>query len=327
MSISRLIFIIVVTSCAVALGQVGDAESSIEGREVVEPADVYARVSLLRAELEFIRHQMGSPSNRQAEIEVSDAAPREVFFQALTLFRKADRLCFEQARQRAAVPKTPGGVIQPRHVRGVVMHALERVRRVKEELGIDENANVSARDPNKTPTDVFKAIVQANRQINLMLDHRFSPSDVYQQVTLAISYASRLLVQFPGAARIPATPDFEPGKQPSDVYQRLVDCFDQIRDIAELSEVKVLELDVGGEHLAEVTPSDVYDIASLLVSELAFLHNLSKDTQSPHDLYYPGRKFPSHVYQRVGILEAQLSALQDRVSRVPEWLGARPGGQ
>ncbi len=298
----------------------GEHASSQDRTQEIEPPDVFVRIALLRSELELIRYEMGKPQNHQPEIEVTNAAPREVFFQALTLFRKADRLCFEQIRERVPLPETSTGEIRPPHVFAVVDAALGRVRRVKAKLGIGEQSQEMPRDATKTPTHVFRAIVQANRQLNLLLDQQFAPSDVYQQVTLAISYGSRLRARFPEATPIPEAPPFEGGKRPADVYRRLVGCFEQTRRIAEHSRLKVLELKVGGEHLEEVTPSDVYDLASLLVSELAYLHSKLQDAKPPHETYYPGRKFPSHVYQRVGILDALLLELLRWADEAPNWL-------
>ncbi len=293
----------------------------------VEPSDVFVHVGLVRAELELIRAVMGKPYDTQKEIGVEDAAPREVFFQALTLFRKADRLAFEQARQRAPVPSTPSGDIRPAEVRQVVDAALHRVRLVKKTLGIDEQSRPPPRDPDKTPTDVFRSIVTANRQMNLLLDRQFSPSDVFQQVTLAVGYSGRLLAHFPDATRIASPPPFEPRKRPADVYRRLVECFERIRQIAEQSGLKILTLKINEADLAEVTPSDVYEIASLVTSELAYLHAQLPGAQSAREVYYPGRKFPSHVYQRAGVLEAQLQELQSLVRHDPDWLSARRDGE
>ena len=82
----------------------------------------------------------------------------------------------------------------------------------------------------------------------------------------------------------------------------------------------MLILEVGESQFETVTPSDVYDIASLIVSELAYLHEQLKQLQSPRKVYNPGRKLPSHVYQRTGILEKQLTDLLKRVEKKPGWL-------
>ena len=178
---------------------------------------------------------MGKPRNEQPELGVKGAAPREVYFQALTLFVKADRFCFEQTRQRTPQVESPAGEPQPEDVRRVVDVVLDCVRQVKKHYDVELKAATIEVEPGKTPTDVFRSIVQANRQVNLLLDERFAPSDVFQQVTLAVGYTAQLLKPYPGAELIPEEPVFDPGKTPGDVYRRLLGCFENLREIAAAS--------------------------------------------------------------------------------------------
>lgn len=64
----------------------------------LQPPDVFLQVGIVRAELELIRLEMGKPENSGEPVLILEAAPREVFFQALTLFRKANRLSYEHLR-------------------------------------------------------------------------------------------------------------------------------------------------------------------------------------------------------------------------------------
>lgn len=322
---SSLLLLVV---CQVATGQVraqSTPDQATGATAVVEPADVFVHVALVRSELELIRAVMGKPIDTRMEIDVQHAQPREVFFQALALFRTADQLCFEQARRRTAGPSTRSGDIQPREVYQVVDAALERVRLVKKTLGIDDRSPSPQRDPSKTPTDVFRSIIAADQQLNLLLDRPFSPGDAFEEVTMAVGYTARLLAHFPGATRIGDPPPFESSKQPADVYRRLTECFQLIRQIAELSKLSVLTLDISKAKLAEVTPSDVHVIASLIVSELAYLHAQLPDARAAREVHDPGRKFPSHVYQRAGILKGQLQELQNLVRQHPNWFSGKEG--
>jgi hypothetical protein len=107
-------------------------------------------------------------------------------------------------------------------------------------------------------------------------------------------------------------------KIPADVYDRLVRCYAHFRRIAIASRLKCLDLRTQSD--SKTAPSDVYDIASLLVSELAYVNaQLPKSRPAPQR-YYSGDKVPSDVYQRVGILEAQLTALADLVEHNLDWL-------
>lgn len=295
--------------------------TSVAGQESIGPPEIYARVALVRSELDRIRAVMGRPENLQSEIGVEGAAPREVYFQALTLFRKSERLCFEQTHERASPPSVPDGEITPADVGEMVDAALERIRLVRNDIGIPQDLPTPELDPQKTPNDVFRSIVQANRQLNLLLDNRVSPSDVYEQVTLGISYAARILSHFEAADRYPLAPEFESKKRPADVYRRSLEIFEQLRSIADQSGLEMLKLTVNDEIIEQATPSDVYDIVSLLVSELAYVHSHVPDAKPPRNVVFPGRKFPSHVYQRAGILKAQLSELERLSKDAPDWLG------
>ena len=285
----------------------------------IAPPDVHARVMLLQRELELVRYEMGRPKRLEGGGRIAGVAPREVYFQALTLFRKANRLSFEHTREIVDEFPRPDGEIEPAEVLAVVENALARIRRVKEKLGISQTIAREAPDPSKTSDDVILAILQSSQQLNLLLDEPFSPAEVYEQLTVAIGYTARLRAQFPGD-RIPETPPFESGKVPSDVYRKLLDCFTIVRRIAERSNLSMLSLEVSEGGVTSAIPSDVYDVATLLVSELAYLWEQLDDIPPPRAAYYPGRRFPSHVYQRALLLERQLTELDQLVDSRPGWL-------
>ncbi len=285
----------------------------------IAPSDVHARVMLLQQDLELVRYEMGKPKRLEGGGRIAGVAPREVYFQALTLFRKANRLSFEHTREIVDDLPRPDGEIKPADVLAVVNNALGRIRQVQDKLGINHAVAPEAPDPSKTPDDVILAILQASQQLNLLLDQPFSPAEVYQQLTLAIGYTARLRAQFPGD-RIPETPVFESGKRPSDVYRKLLNCFAIVRRIAGESNLSMLSLEVHEGNLANAIPSDVYDVATLLVSELTYLWEQLDDVPPPREAYYPGRRFPSHVYQRALLLERQLLELEQLAGSRPGWL-------
>jgi hypothetical protein len=273
---------------------------------------------LLRGHVEQIRVEMGKLAVPERVIDVSGVAAREVYFQAQTLFEKANRLSFEYTRQIADPPADPEPPIQPKHVLALVESALGRIRLVKAELGIPEPVEVPAFDESKTAADVIVATLHASRGLNQLLDQPFSSSEVYRQVTLAMGYTARLRAQFPGD-RIPEAPAFERGKEPQDVSHRLRSCLSIVHQIAHRSGIEMLRAQRTDDR-ARVTPGDVYDLATLIVSELAYLWSRLEDVSPPRPAYYPGRKFPSHVFQRAGQLERQLSELRARVEAEPDWL-------
>ena len=314
-----LALLLLVSCCLSAVPPAAAAPSE----EEVTPAHVYALVSLFRQELDLVRVEMGRPKERRSPLQVRGAAPREVYFQALALFQGVNRLSFEMTRSEIPAPTINKERILPADVRDVMHLALERLRHVEESLGLRHTLALPPIEAGRTPTDVFKSIVQAVRQLNLLLDRQLSPSDVFQQVTRALGYASGLRANFAGR-RMPATPPFERAKTPAQVFGKLIDCFRLVRRIASESGVGVLALSVPRAELEAVSSADVHSMASLLVSELRHLHTKLPKAPPPRQTYYPGKKLPSHVYQRAGLLEAQLKDIAALAKTQPGWLAQGP---
>lgn len=279
----------------------------------VEPKHCYARMERVHAELDLIREEMGRPADHRAEPAVANAAPREVYFEALAMFRKADRLCFERTGEQAVLPHPPApGDVQPADVLAVVDAVLERLGTVKARIGAPAAAAEAQPVDGKTPSEVLVSILRASRQLNALVDQAFSPNDVYQQCSLALGYAARLAAR--AGAPAPALPAFERKKRPADCYRRLTACLASLHDGMARADLSSLDFTPAAYDDADILPSDVYDLASLVISELAYLHALVPGLAPPSaaDLYEFGHKLPSHVYQLAGALEVQVQAIASR---------------
>jgi hypothetical protein len=287
------------------------------------PSDVYAHVELVLGELELLRQEMGRPKDSRPELGLSQAQARNSFFEALTLFRKADRLCFERTGEQAALAHPPpGGEIQPTHVRAVVDIALTRLRQVKHKLGVTEGATVPGRVDGKKPADVVKLLTKANRQLNLMLEQPFSPNDVYQLMTMAVGYTAVLLGRADTKAKL-ELPAFERKKRPGDVYKRVWTCLGKLDRVMETIGQPMMDVAETQIPVEQISPSDVYDLASLLLAEVVYLHSRVPSLGPPaaSEFYEVGHKLPAHVFQMVGYLEAHLDALAAAVAKDPKVLG------
>lgn len=293
--------------------------------EEITPADVLARVQLLRDTLELIRFEMGKPLPTQVEAIVTNVHSHEAYFQALTLFHKADRLALELTGSTGIPPEPISlSALAPLHIWKMVNMSYLRILAIKEELGLKEIISERLEDSSTSLTETGRAIVQANRQINLLQEQHFAPSDVAQQVLLASQYAKRLLARFPQLQVTSENPPLERGKQPADVFLRLIECYASLETIAHQSGIPVLHLDLPAAKSVglsrQLEPSDVYDMGTLLVSDLAYLQGQSKKIDPPKSIPYPGRLFPSHVYQQATVLLHQLKALEQFVATDPKWI-------
>jgi hypothetical protein len=273
------------------------------------PADVLARVELVRANVGILRFFMGKPPPPHALLRVEGAQPREVYSQAQNLQRRANRLAFEQVRVARSEPAPRPQLARPADVFAVVDQALEAVLLVKADLGIDTAVAEALRPESTTPSEVFSAIVSASSEINNLLQKRTSPSDVFQLVTAAVHVAAAMHVAIPNGPDLPLEPPFEPNKMPADVYLRVQDCLGLVRKVSASRGMEMLEFEVDSESAARVTPNDVGDLAALVLEELESLHARFPDAKTPVRAYYPGKRFAAHVYQRAGFLEKILSDL------------------
>jgi len=116
------------------------------------------------------------------------------------------------------------------------------------------------------------------------------------------------------------------GKRPVDVYFLLNKCYARIHAILEYSGIEALTLQIpnlkpNDDESTNIRASDVYDLTTLLLSELAYLQGQLTDTvPANQQAYARGFKVPSHVYQRAEVLLSQLIELETRVSENPDWL-------
>lgn len=317
------------TAWAIAAVGVGAAVSATAAGSTPpeRTADLSLRVEALKAELESLRWYMGKPSDEQPTIAVNGATPREVYSQALCLLENANRLCFEHTREPETPPVHPSGEIDETDVLRLIEAALGRIGRVQSHYGFESLGVTEQVDHGETYSDIFQAVVQADRQMNLLLEKHVAPSDVFEEVTTAIGYAARLLETHPGATVMPEAPAYQAGMRPADVYRRLLDCMDHVHTIADGVSAEVMQCDQDDARIDQAQSVDVQHLASLIVAELSYLHSRTPDAAPPRAVYYVGRKFPADVYQRAGMLEAQLVQLARLVEQNPQWLAPRRSEQ
>jgi len=270
--------------------------------EDVQPAHCYARAQRVLADVTLIRNEMGRTADSRTAPEITNAQPRECYAEASATWYKATRLAREiGTTMPAAAPVGPSLLdIKPGHVLQLIEAVDHVVGTIKRRLEISETSADPAIEPQRQPSDVLVTLVRINREMSRTLERPFTPSDVYGVVALASAYAARL-------GGVPKTAPFERGKRPADCYARLEACLAATVGLAEKRNQKGLALRGA---LADVTPGDVYDLASLVLGEVKLIHALSQDVAPVSEPAPAGHYLPSHVYQLARTLEAQLGAIR-----------------
>ena len=274
----------------------------------VRPPDCHARALRVLGEVALIRDEMGRTEDGRPVPEVTGAAPREAYFEALALWSKVARLAREVGTAALPPPPEPPRLteVRPGHVLAVIDASLGQLVAAKSRLGIGDAAPQPAAEPQRQPADVLVVLIRANRELSRALERPFTPEDVFHQVALASAYAGRILAARGLAAPQPSR--FERRRRPADCYRRLEACLARLAVV--IGAAGHPALSARGTP-ADVVPGDVYDLASLVLGELAFLHAVTPDALPVH-VFSPvpgGHRLPAHVYQLAGTLEQQLDAL------------------
>jgi hypothetical protein len=107
-------------------------------------------------------------------------------------------------------------------------------------------------------------------------------------------------------------------KFPRDVFEVLWQTCESLHQVLRDSNVTALELHRGyvGEE-----PSDVYDLASLIVSELEYVASFLPIQDGPSvALAFPSPTLPAHNFRRARQLQAAIGELAVAVRARPDWL-------
>lgn len=299
--------------------------SAPSAAEEVRPSHVLREVLRVHATVESIRLRLGISGALKPAFDVSGATPYEVYFQALALLQKSNWLAREFDGEITPPPALTAPVhkIRPEHVLAVIEATYANLRPFQARIGIPPSPYPEGVSINTTPTDVYRAILDAGQMLNLLLRIRIQPPDVYREVTLASDYVGALLRMLDVNADTLHKTATQPEHIPYDVFRNLTTSYATIKALAETSGTHTLELSLKPRRLDRLYPGDNYDLASLVLAEVAFLYALADgDRQIPPLPHDPGDISDADVYDQVNGLNHRLSLLLDYARRRPDWLSS-----
>ena len=303
-------FVAVIIACVVT---VSTSRAEI-GQRPFAISEIADHTDIVRAQVETIKVALGAPKVDQASLDLTFATEREIFHQARTLYRNANQLCFEKTQYRSLPIPVPHETIQSRHIIHVLTGIQDRLVCVLGALRIDATIPVVTYADSVTSRELFLEISWATQQIGLMLAERIRPTLVYRQVTLALSYATRLRETLPGPT-MPVEPRFNPSASPTDVFVVLLRCHGLISSIGQRH--GQLIPDILNAQTGILYPHNVYDLATIVVAEIQLLHGLFGVEDQLYSVPFPNEKSPPNVYQRARLLELQLRSYIDASGNEP----------
>ena len=265
-------------------------------------------MQVVLADIEQIRQVLGKRPPRSRSFSLADAEPRQVYFQAQTLFRKCNLLAQEMAGvSHVSPPPAPDEETTPADVLVVVQAAQAQLGHVKTTLGIDQASEPPRIDRRRQSADVMHDIIHAGYVLNQISQPHFDWARIYDRVVQLSTYLGGLL---PEEQRYPVPEAHACCKMPGAVNQRLRGVMELARPLAESVDLTFVRLIVN--RTAEGGPGvdTVYDLTTTLLGDFGELAlRLEGEDVAPPDYPRPARIHPSHVYQLTSVLEQQVGLI------------------
>lgn len=272
--------------------------------EDIQLSHCAAPARTLAAKARAILTEMGRPEDGRPVPAITGAQPRECYFEAIAVWYKASRLAAEVGVEvLQLLPRAPDlRAVRPEDVLQIIDAARVQIDAARQRLGCPEQPPEPTSEPAGAPEDVLVTLIKLNRNMARVHQHPFTPTEVYRPLALASAYATCL------GAPTELAP-FEPRVPPPLAHARISAC---LARTAELVKAR------GGTPLAvrsgqvDMLPSDNYDLVSLLLGEVAYLHALTPGAAPLHPFAPEPRGYylPAHVVQLANTLLAQLTALK-----------------
>lgn len=288
--VARRAFALALALCALALAagaEDRDAEAGPPAPTPIEIADVFRSLSTLADEIELVRVQLEGRLVEGPTFHVASPNLREIFHQAVALLARARRLSAEQLGEVGGpVTLVDREEQTAEDVLHVVDAALERVRRVREGHELAARGGAALPLPVEVDeTTTYHAILTASRQLDALLDMQLTPADSEAQIAFALAHVDALVAASPAKAGTSAAPAAKArAATPARTHALLLDCFAIARRIGLATELDVLDaMPAPDDEAGAITDADVYDVATLLVSEVVRLYDrlANEDTPAP----------------------------------------------
>ncbi len=194
------------------------------------------------------------------------------------------------------VPKPPRPVETPAEVYDALQIVIAEMQSIKHRLGVQRHISEPAPEKGKTPDDV------------ILGGEGFSSTDVYrktQEVIAEIELISRHLNRY----KDHRLPPLAAGKTSDDVIANAIAVLEHIERIQRCAGIYAKQPPVPRQG-EEVTPSDVYNLLSVVQAELITLKGRLGVAKEPEPIEKaPGNKTPGHVLQMLDFAHILLTDL------------------
>lgn len=280
----------------------------------ISPAHVYQKAQTVEIRLQQIAKRIGKPLHSQSALSVSNAQPREVYFQAQTLLNLSTQLNHEINNSHSLVSQAtykPHALIAPKDVLKLINQADNQLISTETRLNIKKTPATPALQTNIKPTDVYNLLLKINTQVNSLLDTSVTTTNVYSALTFAMHLTSNLLEDSKKIKHYPNLKQQTTNASPKQLLESVTACYRTLERYAHKKKQPMLSIQLKSEPLYwKQTIQTANDLSQAIIAELFYL-NYANDPNftSPTPLYQANYKTIGETVQRANLLLQMLEQL------------------
>ncbi len=287
-----------------------------------KPSNVLTQLNALTTRVEKLSLYMGLDPKSCLHFTVSNASPREVYFQSKRLQEKVYQLYEEITQKPLMIPKATIPeltTITPSNVFTIVKDTDDKIIQILLFIKIDAPVSNKLASSTTKPSDVYNHLLQANQIIDQLLEKRTLASDVYQTATLSIYYAGKIL------STMGIDPLFTKVDQPvinktaSAVFNLQLEILSKIQKIGKKLNIDMLTL-TKSQCAKEININSIQTLAYIILSEISYLAEQKNIRMLLSKSYYPGKQYPSSIFKQNTLLLKQIDKMLDYTNKHPKWL-------
>lgn len=300
----------IAAACCVALVGLPALATDAAAQEVkyedATASHIYQATSDLISEIEILREAMGvTVYPVEAELQ-EDRAPVHVYSKSLEVLEKISAAQRRLGIDPARIGQIPVKDIIPGDVYRSVQNSLAEVRRIKEQLVIEDQIRPAPLEGGKTPTYVYQHLGDASFLLDGLVGHPVDPNDVYNHIVFLHDEMELI------AAKLKVALDLDPPvidqrKRMKEVAQQVLRATFKIINLQTR-----LGMDASGVPqitLVRVSPAEVYEATNVLLAEMVRI-KAHLDIRLPREEHALHRnKRPRDVFAQVLLLIRNLDTL------------------
>ena len=286
--------------------QIIHREALAQEAGAITPSHAYQATSDLISEIEILRDAMGITVYAVEAEAQDDRAPIHVYAKSLEVLEKIAAAQKRLGMAPAGVEQIPVKEIAAKDVYASVNNCLAEIRRIKEQLVIDELIQPAPLEGGKTPSLVYAHLGDASFLLDGLVGHPTDPNDVYTHIVYLHDEMELIAAKLKVALELDP-PVVEGRKRMKEVAQQVLRATFKIINLQTR-----LGMDASGVPqmtLVRVSPAEVFEATNILLAEMVRI-KAHLGIQLPRMEQASSRnKQPRDVFAQVLLLIKNLDAL------------------